>query len=74
MSVTSLDEFKAGYERREERQSEAAQVKFTPSEMAELDRLVNWLKAKGANGSRSGVIRALVLDGLAAFQEEIGEA
>ncbi|TDO15011.1 hypothetical protein EV580_3151 [Mycobacterium sp. BK086] len=74
MTVSSLESFRHGYEKREERQSEVVQVKFTPSELAELDRLLHWMKANGSNPTRSGIVRALVVDGLTAFREEIGEA
>jgi hypothetical protein len=74
MAVTSLESFRCEYQKREERQSEVAQVKFTPTEMAQLDHLVEWMKAKGTNATRSGVIRALVVDSLGVFREEVREA
>jgi hypothetical protein len=74
MAVTSLESFRSEYQKREERQSEVVQVKFTPSEMAELDHLVQWMRTKGTNATRSGVVRALVVDSLVAFREEVSEA
>jgi hypothetical protein len=74
MSILSLDRFKNSYQKREEQRSEVAQAKLTPSEMAELDRLVSWMREQGTNATRSGVVRALVVDGLDAFREQIGNA
>jgi hypothetical protein len=72
-TVASLESFKEDYEKREQRQSEVAQAKFTPSEMERLDDLVQWLSDRGANATRSGVVRALVMNGLDVYREEIAK-
>jgi hypothetical protein len=72
-AVASLESFREDYEKREERQTEVAQAKFTPSEMGRLDDLVRWLTDHGASATRSGVVRALVMNGLDVYREEIAK-
>lgn len=51
-----------------------AQTKLTLTESKELDQLVKFFRDNGAKkATRSGVVRALITDGLAAYKEELGE-
>jgi hypothetical protein len=50
-------------ERMPERRNVPAQTKLTPSESAELDKLVEYLKSIGVHTTRSSTIRALVVAG-----------
>lgn len=54
----------------EESKTISGQAKFKPSEIRELDQMVEYYQSKGARVTRSSLIRALVLDGLSVFKEE----
>ena len=50
------------------------QTKFTASESQALDDLVEFFQEHGTpDATRASVIRALVLDAIAVFKEEMGE-
>lgn len=59
---------------RREHRTVPGQTKFTPSESREIDEIVEFFQEHGApDATRSSVIRALVLDAIAVFKEELGE-
>ena len=65
MSVTSITA-----RMQSERRTVPAQAKLTESESLELDGFVEFWRANGIpDATRSSAIRALVLDGLAAFRD-----
>lgn len=67
LKVTELAAF-----RKSERRTVLAQAKLTPSESQDLDAFVEFCRAHGVpDATRSSAIRALVLDGLEVFKEQM---
>ncbi|BDY33172.1 hypothetical protein [Mycolicibacterium mageritense] len=69
MGVISIEQFQ-----KSDRLEVLAQTKLTKKESEELNDLVKFFQENGAEkATRSGVVRALITDGLAAFKEEMGK-
>lgn len=57
-----------------ERRTVLAQTKLTPTESELLNEFVDWCKAQGfgVDASRSSVMRALILEGIANARKDMG--
>lgn len=57
-----------------ERRDVTVQTSISAKDSDMLDAFVEFLKANGVEANRSGAVRALLLDGLAVFEEAQAEA
>lgn len=53
-----------------ERRDVTVQTSISASDADQLDAFVEWLAERGVNSNRSGVLRAMLLDGLSVFADE----
>ena len=56
-----------------ERRDVTVQTSISAADADALDQFVDWLATKGVNSNRSGVLRAMLLDGLEVFKEQLAE-